>query len=317
MHPALSVIVFTSASGAGYGLLAFCGLFVTIGLVPPGSGLAAVAIGLALVLVTGGLLASTAHLGRPERAWRALSQWRSSWLSREGCLAVLVYPPAFLFLLGQLGAGYPFLAWPGWGPIAAALALATVFATGKIYATLRPIRQWNNGQVVPGYLLIGLLGGVMLLSFLASVFDAFRENYAWICLILAILTGMLKMSYWRSISDDSPVTTVASATGLGEDGETVRLLDAPNTSENFVMREMGFRIARRHATRLRQIGTTTLFGLPAIVALCAMTIPGQAAQIIVTLIGVLSVGLGTIVERWLFFAEARHAVTLYYGADAV
>ena len=35
------------------------------------------ALALALLLITAGLLSSLKHLGRPERAWRALSQWRS------------------------------------------------------------------------------------------------------------------------------------------------------------------------------------------------------------------------------------------------
>ena len=32
---------------------------------------------------------------------------------------------------------------------------------------------------------------------------------------------------------------------------------------------------------------------------------------------VLSAALGLVVERWLFFAEAKHTVTLYYGAEVV
>ena len=82
MNPAPSIIVFTVASGAGYGLLFWTGLLRALGMVPRTAGFGALAVGLALVLIMLGLLSSTAHLGRPERAWRALSQWRSSWLSR-------------------------------------------------------------------------------------------------------------------------------------------------------------------------------------------------------------------------------------------
>ena len=88
MNPAPSIIFFTVASGAGYGLLFWMGLLRPLGLVPGSVGFAVAAIGLSLVLIMLGLLSSTAHLGRPERAWRALSQWRSSWLSREGVAAV-------------------------------------------------------------------------------------------------------------------------------------------------------------------------------------------------------------------------------------
>src|SRR5690606_17573834 len=99
MHPALSVIFFTTLSGAGYGLLAWSGLNLALAtlrgglpLAPEGVQLAGVVLGLGLSTV--GLLCSLAHLGKPARAWRAFSQWRTSWLSREGVLAVATPLPA-------------------------------------------------------------------------------------------------------------------------------------------------------------------------------------------------------------------------------
>ena len=94
MHPAPSIVVFTVLSGAGYGLLALLGLGVLLGTMPatPATGLAG--LGLGLGLATAGLVSSTFHLGHPERAWRALSQWRSSWLSREGVAALATFVPA-------------------------------------------------------------------------------------------------------------------------------------------------------------------------------------------------------------------------------
>ena len=100
MHPAASVIFFTTASGAGYGLLFLLGLALPLGLIPADRWLGLVAMGLALGLIGLGLLSSTFHLGHPERAWRAFSQWRSSWLSREGVAAVATFLPAGLFAIG-------------------------------------------------------------------------------------------------------------------------------------------------------------------------------------------------------------------------
>src|SRR5882672_450227 len=99
MHPAYSVILFTTASGAGYGLLVWLAAAVLLDLVPAERWLGLTGFGLAFALITAGLLSSTAHLGRPERAWRAFSQWRTSWLSREGVLAVFTYLPAGLLAL--------------------------------------------------------------------------------------------------------------------------------------------------------------------------------------------------------------------------
>ena len=99
MHPAPSVILFTTLSGAGFGLLFWLGL----GLPAPTGWAAFGYFVLAYLLAVGGLIASTLHLGHPERAWRAFSQWRSSWLSREGVSAV-----AALLVMAVYGAGLVF-----------------------------------------------------------------------------------------------------------------------------------------------------------------------------------------------------------------
>jgi len=152
MNPAYSVILFTTASGAGYGLLALLG-FVGFNHGPASSfffGLVAIVI--ALGLITIGLLSSTFHLGHPERAWRAFSQWRSSWLSREGVAAVLTYVPAVLFGVMWLEIIHA----PAWigplGLITAAMCTVTVICTAKIYSSLKTIRAWNHPLTVPVYL---------------------------------------------------------------------------------------------------------------------------------------------------------------------
>ena len=103
MHPAYSVLIFTTASGAGYGLLILLCLAGAVGMVSASLWLGLVGFGLSFGLVTAGLLASTFHLGHPERACRAMSQWRSSWLSREGVMAILTYAPAGLFAIADFG----------------------------------------------------------------------------------------------------------------------------------------------------------------------------------------------------------------------
>src|SRR5712675_1241340 len=99
MHPAFSVIFFTTMSGAGYGLWFWLGMATaTHSPLPRPTALIVLAIG--LLMTSLGLLSSTLHLGQPLRAWRAFSQWRSSWLSREGVMSVITYVPAAVFALG-------------------------------------------------------------------------------------------------------------------------------------------------------------------------------------------------------------------------
>jgi DMSO reductase anchor subunit len=312
MHPALSVILFTTASGAGYGLLTLLGLFGALGLLPaaPGFGLAAFA--LALGLISFGLLASTFHLGHPERAWRAFSQWRTSWLSREGVASMATYLPALGFAFGWIWLGRNSGGWAALGLIAALGALVTVICTGMIYASLATIQRWHNRWVVPNYLALGLMSGAVLLDALARLAGAASSALTVTELVLIGLAGALKLGYWRHIDTTAAPSTPATATGLAA---PVRLLEAPHTEENYLMREMGFRIARKHADKLRRIALAAGFGAPFALALLALLIGGWAGAA-ASVLAAASVALGLLVERWLFFAEARHTVMLYYGADA-
>src|SRR6266567_2147465 len=102
MHPAFSIIFFTTASGGGFALLLLVGLGVPLGLLPADPWFGFAGLATAFALAAGGLVSSVFHLGRPERAWRAFSQWRSSWLSREGVSSVATFVPAAIFAIGWI-----------------------------------------------------------------------------------------------------------------------------------------------------------------------------------------------------------------------
>jgi sulfite dehydrogenase (quinone) subunit SoeC len=318
MHPAYSVLFFTTASGAGYGLLMLLGVAGALGLVAPVPALGLVAYGLAFALVTAGLLSSTAHLGRPERAWRAFSQWRSSWLSREGVLAIVTYPVAGLSALGWVFASRTDGIFAVSGLLHAALALATVIATGQIYATLTTIRHWHQPTTTPVYVALALASGALVWNALLIGFGQHSDGSTFLTALLLAAAFALKTLHWARADAPGPSH---DATGLGRLGGTldgqlarVRPLDPPHTQANFVMREMGYTVARRHAARLRQIATLLLFGLPLLATL--MTVPATGLPALpMAGIAVMSAAVGVFLERWLFFAEARHVVTLYYGAQ--
>jgi len=309
MHPALSVVFFTSVSGAGYGLLFLLGVGL---LVAPESFERAEIVVLALaggLLATLGLLSSLLHLGQPQRAWRALSQWRSSWLSREGVAALIGYLPlAALLVAGWTGASPILLR-----VIGAALAFAaavTVYCTARIYTSLQPVPAWRDPRVLPGYigfaLLSGLLWGALLRALLGLPVS--------IPVVAAVAAGALAMlwlkaTYWRAI-DSAPVpVTLASATGL-QGAQGMRPLESPHTEANYLLREMGFVLARRHSARLRRAVPVLLVFAVGTVVIAGLV--GQLASLPLLLLALLAAQLGIFVERWLFFAEARHLVTVYY-----
>lgn len=310
MHPAYSVIFFTTASGAGYGLLVWLALLRVLALVPPDRTLGLVGLGGALALITVGLLSSTAHLGRPERAWRAFSQWRSSWLSREGVTAVAAFVPAGLLAIGWglLGRGGVMMGLVAL--LALGLALATVWCTGMIYASLRTIRAWHQPLTAPIYIALALATGGILASLVAEATGNGNRFALGATLTVVFVAALMKARYWHAIDTDVSPYGIGAATGLGYLGR-VRPLDPPHTQENFVMAEMGYRVARRHAVVLRTLAVAALFVVPSI-ALAVGLIAGPPLALWTTVVAAISASLGVVVERWLFFAEARHVAMLYY-----
>lgn len=310
MKPAGSIVFFTTASGAGYGMLFWLGVLSAFGQLPDAATFGVIALGLAMALFTAGLLSSTAHLGHPERALRALTQWRSSWLSREGVAAVLTYLPALAFgaLWWMGGRAMPLL-----GLLAAAGAVITVYCTAMIYASLKPIRQWSHGLVPTFYLLAAAFSGALCLAAVAALFDtAAAGRLALLALALGLVGAVVKLAYWQSIDGTASASTPESATGLGSIGK-VRSFEAPHTEENYLLKEMGFRIARKHAAKLRAYAALFGFAFPlAMLVGVAAGVAPVAVLIIAALCGL----LGLLLERWLFFAEATHTVVLFYGRRA-
>lgn len=308
MHPAISVIAFTTLSGAGFGLWAWLGLRIAFG-GPPGmyEGIGwAIGLLAAAVLVAIGLASSFLHLGRPARAWRAFSQWRTSWLSREALLAVACFGAmATVFAVGR--SGFHPLLLRGAGGLLAVLSLATVCSTAMIYASLRPIPAWSHRLVVPAYAGFALLQGALLLPTFTSTALA-RGGLWWTCLALVIGLAAAKLRYWADIDRGPDMPTRGQAIGLPHRRATV--FEHPHTEANYITREMAFVVARRHARLLRGVALGLFALLPLVLLGLAAARPATSIWAL-PLAAACSLA-GALVERWLFFAEAKHMVSLYY-----
>lgn len=287
MHPATSIILFTTLSGAGFGLLAFLGLGI-----PAVTGATAFAFfALAYLLAGGGLVASAFHLGHPERALKAFSQWRTSWLSREAWAAA-----ATLAVMGIYGGGLVFFdtRLVPVGLLGTALSVVTLVSTSMIYASLRSVPRWHSWATPALFLLYAAAGGAVL------------SGQVTLSILLLCVLGLAQLWVW--FDGDSrfarSATTLASATGLS--GGTIRAFEPPHTGTNYLRREMVHVVARKHARKLRAIALVLAAFLPA--ALLLLPFSHALAAVVV-----LSHLCGALVARWLFFAQAEHVVGLYYG----
>ncbi len=326
MHPALSIILFSTLSGAGFGLGAVLGMTGF----PDGSPVLAryplfAPAMAAILLASSGLVSSVFHLRRPERAWRAFSQWKSSWLSREGILSVA----AMASLTGL--AMMPRVDSPAvimLGMAAFLLCGLAVFSTAMIYRQLRSVPAWSSALTPLLYVSFALASGLLAASVLAAGFAVLAEMqqiYRPVAQLNAInglataaaagivLAWIVQTAWWKrmrrvGMGESTPET----ATRLEKFGK-VRLLESPHTESNYLLDEMGFVVGRRHASRLRLLAL--LFGglLPiTCLGMVQMSDLPSVIDFTILLLALIIHLVGVCLSRWLFFAEAQHTVTLYY-----
>jgi sulfite dehydrogenase (quinone) subunit SoeC len=317
MRPTFSIMFFTVMSGCGYGMLFLCGIGLLAAIPVAHDTIAAGLLG-GFLLSSAGLSSSLLHLGQPQRAWRALSQWRTSWLSREGVAALITLVP--LFALISVFLPPHFLSADHAPIVALAAALAamsaiTVYCTSGIYSSLKTIHAWHNAYVLPGYLSMALLGGASGLWMIEAVLHigdgGTQAMLPILVCVLGLICAAIKIAYWRFIDTTRHAATKESATGLGRFG-TVRSLEAPHTEENYLTHEMGFAIARKHGSRLRTICIGLMSVLPILLATIGLLVPSAGLAAILACAGTISIVTGLFVERWLFVAQAKHVVMLYY-----
>jgi len=309
MNPALSVIFFTVVSGTGFGLISLATLLDSLSrgrMLSTTELLVASVAG--IILATAGLLASTLHLANPKNAWRAFFRFRTSWLSREAVFSVLFYPVATFYVAGLwLYGDHRGMLVGAIGVATAALALTTVFCTAMIYASLRTIPQWNSPLVPVNYLLLSLSGGSIALLVVDTSVGADMEQML-IALSLALIAAGAgsKLVYFSWIGKPRG-PSINTAIGLTKG--RARLLESAQSSSNFTTREFDYRAPLPLLWSLRLVVYALGFVVPALL-LVWMWQSETAVTASAALIAALA-GLG--VERWLFFAEARHTVNLFYG----
>jgi DMSO reductase anchor subunit len=325
MHPAFSVIFLTTLIGVGQGM--FLAMFTVesysaFELLPAQSdeyyaGGSVLAMGFMLL----GLVASFFHLGRPERAFRTITQWRTSWLSRE-----VIVMPAFMGVLFLYGAAHmtgfnPVLGWlPGDVPVTVTAVLGTMgtvlaftlfLCTGMIYACLRFLREWHSPLTVINYTLLGGASGFTL----ATAYSAYASP--WLVPFMgswaAILTVLALFGRGASLIRNSrlkPKSTLQTAIGIKHPRIVQKTQGAMggsfNTREFFHGQTPGF------LSSLKWVFLITAFLIPLVILGAGLS--GGTTKLL--LVAFVIQYLGLMIERWFFFAQANHPQNLYYQSVA-
>ncbi|WP_334051507.1 dimethyl sulfoxide reductase anchor subunit family protein [Burkholderia cepacia] len=311
MRPAFSVVFLTTLCGAAQGLLL---TLVSVEALARVAGVDVAAAfyvtGAALSVALGvlGLFASFFHLGHPERAWRAIAMWRTSWLSRE-CIAL----PVFLACAFAYGVAHLF-GWPGTLLIGAAGALASValfVCTAMIYACLRFLQEWASPLTLVNFVLLGCASGCTLATACAAwLAPALVGRLAAAACVLTLAGCVARLASLARNARLRPKSTVQSATGIRH--EKVEQKSRGFTASAFNTRE--FFHGQGNGT-LRVVKAGFLIGAFAVPF--ALTGAGALAPTSVAAAVVLGAAFviqyaGLVAERWFFFADARHPQNIYY-----
>ena len=313
MHPAFSILFFTTLAGTGQGLLVLMALALLLG-VPMANSFALTAIGLAGLLLLAGLAASFLHLGHKMRAWRAVLMWRTSWMSRE-----VILLPAFIGLValwwlvlagggsvGSVGTGALGMIWLPALVVLSALALW--YCTAMIYACLRFIEEWAHPLTIVNFILIGLSAGLVLgcaLAALSGEQALLRAAGPWAFTVTWLAWATRRLSLRRN-SLLRHKSDLQSATGIRSERLVQKSMGM--SAGSFNTREF-FHGASAAALRHVRWGFQLLaFGLPVLLMGWGLVNAGAWPWLLAALLQ----APGLLAERWLFFAQAKHPQNLYY-----
>lgn len=296
MKPAFSVLFLTTLIGAGQGL--FITLFVVEllagSILPSGFFVGGAVLSLAFLGLGG--ISSVFHLGHPERAWRAMTMWRTSWLAREG-----IALPAFMAAVFAWGVAH----WTGAGGtlgiglVGVLLAFALFVCTGMIYGAIKVLKEWAHPLTVVNFIVLGCASGTTL----AAAYAAFTvpelvPGLARAALLLTLLGMATRTASLYRNATLRPTSTLQTAIGIRHPRIVQKAQGSMGGSYN--TREF---FHGKSPVFVRNVLIVALLG--------AFVLPLVLVPAVPLLAFVLQYS-GLLAERWYFFAEAQHPQNLYY-----
>lgn len=308
MHPALSVILLTTLIGAGQGL--FFALYgveagAHFGLnAPAPREFFSAGCALSVVLLGGGLIASFFHLGHPERAWRAVAMWRTSWLSRE-----VIVLPAFIAAVAAYGVAHHL----GWdctlavGAIAAVLCVALFVCTAMIYTCLKFLQEWHTPLTLINFFVLGTASGLMLAAAFATYTAAALAGPLAVAAVAATLLALLTRG--AALARNArlrPKSSLQTAIGIAH--PRIAQKSQGQMGGSFNTREFFHGRSVQVVRCVKWIFLLFAFVLPVLIATAAV-MHGMPALLVLAFAVQFP---GLLAERWFFFAQARHPQNLYY-----
>ena len=321
MNPPFSVIFLTTLIGVGQGLFLALILGQSYSIMadlPAQSGdFYSGGSLMAMLFLIAGLIASFFHLGHPERAWRAATQWRTSWLSRE-----VIALPLFMFLVFVYGLLHYFNYNPTTfgtsalpeveltvlvGIVGLLVCFALFICTGMIYACLKFLREWHSPLTVINYTLLGIASGYTLCAAYAqqngSHLVDFYADWAIILTLMSFVTRGVSLLRNRNLKNKSSLRSAIGVRHMNIQQKAMGAMGGTfNTREFFHGKTAIF------LKSVQWIFLIMVFPLP--ILFLSIGLSNHESSLFITAFVIQYIGL--LFERWFFFAQANHPQNMYY-----
>ena len=322
MHPAISIILLTTLIGAGQGLFLalYTGqLYSVFKLIPaqnPSQFYVAGSL-IVLALLLAGLVCSFFHLGRPERAWRSASRWRTSWMSREvialpafmaavacwGLIHLMGWNPVLLDYRGVFEIDLSLLT----GAVATLLCFVLFLCTGMIYACIKMLQEWATPLTVVNYTLFGGASGFMLATAYAASQGSGQTGFfgGW-AIILTMLALISRSASLLRNARIKPKSSMETAIGIRH--THIEQKAQGSMTGSFNTREYFHGASERRYRYIKWAFLVLVFPIPLL-----LLSAGLGSGLLGLLLAAFFVQyIGLLLERWFFFAQANHPQNLYY-----
>jgi phenylacetyl-CoA:acceptor oxidoreductase subunit 2 len=160
----------------------------------------------ALALVGLGLLLVWLEIGRPWRFLHVFFHPQTSWMTREGSVAVLL----FATTLAGVALGQPHVLL-----VAGVLGLVFLYCQARILRAATGIPAWREPTLLPLVIVTGLAEGTALLLIAAQLLHVLRDWQVLLLAALLVLRGMLWTRYRAALdAAQAPGGTRARLAGI-------------------------------------------------------------------------------------------------------
>ncbi|MBB44436.1 MAG: hypothetical protein CMM44_11845 [Rhodospirillaceae bacterium] len=292
-------IAFTTFASTGFGIIIWTVFFAFFEVIPPDLWFAVSTSVFAYFLI---IIGSWCVMSNPRYRrvfYSKIRWWKTSWEIRQALCLVCGCITGLLFFIGWIAVAKYNDIWLFLGGLTSLLFIGALMGMAMSFVAHRTILPWSNPHTVRIYISMGLWTGIVWLNMFTQIFNFHTPVIGIVLIIIGIATLIFKRKYWIFI--DTYKKKFLQNNNSSKDKNRFQ----PRMIEYCVYPDLTKNIDRLKIEMLRRRAFLLYFLLP----FCAATMPVELTawvSVSASIIGAFSVVAGVAIERWLFFAEAKH-----------